>query len=261
MWQTITMAILHVIKRDLTQHCGLIVWRWNLILNFLERHWSYRGQGDCARGKESFLLALIKENISIVKTIEKYKIKGMCEHFRRSIHLQTCFVLQTQRHWRKKPLYLRCDGGGGVVLSVCDCRALADFGSCFALVAVRLGGFIGDCLHLRRGFVCLRLQRFTFVIYNDFTTGGKRKEKFVRSVFQSSVRELPLFILFPRIGSPKNDCSVVIYSPSCSFKPMSFFLFSVEHKRFFDETEGYARHSFQYNESEWRLVLNAPQMT
>ncbi len=62
-----------------------------------------------------------------------------------------------------------------VVLSVCDCRALADSGSCFALVAVSLGGFIRDCLHLRRGFVYLRLRRFTFVIYNDFTTGEREK--------------------------------------------------------------------------------------
>ncbi len=262
MWQTIIIAILHVIKRDIIErHCGLNVWRWNLLnFNFLERHWVYLKDTDLTEVKEtalevknlSFLHWWKKRNISIVKTIQKYKIKGMCsrELFRRSIHIQTCFVLWTQRHWRKKPLCLRSDGGG-VVLSVCDCRALADSRSCFALVAVRLGGFIRDCLHLRRGFVYLRLRHFTFVIYNDFTTGGKRKEKFISSVSQSSVLSASaLYIISKdRLTQKWLFCydlfTLMFWQTWVSFY-LSFFLsfFSETQKMDFDETEEYARYSF-----------------
>lgn len=237
MWQTIIMAILHVIKRDIIEtalwaECVKAKSTEFQYLSVFERHWSYRGQGDCARGKESFLLALMKEKKHF-NSKNNWKVQNkrhVRELFRRSIHLQTCFVQRTQRHWRKKPLCLRSDGGG-VVLSVCDCRALADSGSCFALVAVRLGGFIRDCLHLRRGFVYLRLRCFTFVIYNDFTTGGKRKEKFISSVSQASVWLLLLFILFQG-SAPKKwlfcyDLFTLMFYQTC----VSFFLSLVKHKR------------------------------
>lgn len=135
MWQTITMAILHVIRQNITETA-----LWSecvkakstvphgdsfLILNIFERHWSYSDRLRRVRleVKDFSLLRLWKKCFN---SNNKWKVKNkrhVRKLFRRSIHLQMCFVLRTQRrHWRKKPLYLRRGGSGGVVLSVCDCR-------------------------------------------------------------------------------------------------------------------------------------------
>lgn len=146
-----------------------------------------------------------------------------------------------------------------VVVEVWCCLSatVADSGSRFALVAVRLRGFIGDCLHLRRSFLYVCLWRFAFVIYDGFSTGGKREEKIISSVFQSSVWLLPLFILFLRIGSPKNESSVMIYLPSCSTKPVwvSFFL------QWNTKDKEYPRHSIQYNMTNQKRIIKVSQMT
>ncbi len=249
-------------KRDIIErHCGLNVWRWNLLnFNFLERHWVYLKDTDLTEVKEtalevnnlSFLHWWKKRNISIVKTIQKYKIKGMCsrELFRRSIHIQTCFVVWTQRHWRKKPLCLRSDGGG-VVLSVCDCRALADSRSCFALLPFVWGASLGT-VFTSAGVLFTSVSGTLLLSSTMILPLGEREKRSLSAVSLSPLFcLLLLFILFPRIGSPKNDCSVMIYSPSCSWQTwvsfyLSFFLsfFSETQKMDFDETEEYARYSF-----------------
>lgn len=237
MWQTITMAILHVIRRNITEtalwsecvkakstvpHCDSF-----LILNIFERHWSYSDRSRRVRleVKDFSLLRLWKKRFKSNNKWKVKKIKGMCANSLGALYIYRCVLfceLKEDNEERNPCIW-------DVVVWCCLSATVADSGSRFALVAVRLRGFIGDCLHLRRSFLYLCLWRFAFVIYDGFSTGGKRQEKIISSAFQSSVWLLPPFILFLRISSPKNESSVMIYLSSCSTKPVWVSL--VEQKR------------------------------